>query len=128
MQADYVPTWRQHSGDEREGEGQLLYPEALSPLGILIFAQHPLVRFLSVLGEGELIALVDGFHVHLAHADAVFHHRHGCQQFAELYLRPTFDFKQELLAQGKEVEVLKPASLREDMKQMVMEMMEKYKD
>ena len=46
----------------------------------------------------------------------------------QFYLSPTFDFKQELLAQGKDVEVLKPASLREDMKQMVIEMLEKYKD
>ena len=46
----------------------------------------------------------------------------------ELRLRPTFDFKQEVLAQGKEVEVLKLASLREDMKQMVMKMMGRYKD
>ena len=46
----------------------------------------------------------------------------------ELYLRPTFDFKQELLAQGREVEVLQPASLREEMKQMVREMMERYMD
>lgn len=46
----------------------------------------------------------------------------------ELYLRPTFDFKQELLAQAHEVEVLKPASLREDMKQMLWEAMERYKD
>ena len=46
----------------------------------------------------------------------------------EFYLSPTFDFKQELLAQGKDVEILKPASLREEMKQMVMEMLERYKD
>ena len=46
----------------------------------------------------------------------------------ELRLRPTFDFKQELLAQAHEVEVLEPASLREDMKQMVMETMKRYKD
>lgn len=46
----------------------------------------------------------------------------------EYYLSPTLDFKQELLAQAKDVEVLKPASLREDMKQMVMEMLERYKD
>ena len=37
----------------------------------------------------------------------------------EFYLCPTFDYKQELLAQGKDVEVLQPASLREEMKQMV---------
>ena len=46
----------------------------------------------------------------------------------EFYLSPTFDFKQELLAQGKDVEVLKPLSLRKDMKQMVVEMLERYKD
>jgi hypothetical protein len=46
----------------------------------------------------------------------------------EFYLCPTFDFKQELLAQGKDVEVLKPASLREEMKQMLWEAMERYKD
>lgn len=44
----------------------------------------------------------------------------------ELYLRPTFDFKQELLAQGKDVEVLEPASLREDILQMMKEMLERY--
>ena len=46
----------------------------------------------------------------------------------ELYLCPTFDFKQELLAQGKDVEVLQPASLREDMKQMLREAMGRYKE
>lgn len=44
----------------------------------------------------------------------------------EFHLCPTFDFKQELLAQGKDVEVLQPASLREDMKQMLVEMMGRY--
>lgn len=42
------------------------------------------------------------------------------------HLCPTFDFKQELLAQGKEMEVLEPASIREDMKQMQVEMTERY--
>ena len=45
----------------------------------------------------------------------------------EFYLSPTFDFKQELLAQGKDIEVLEPASLREEMKQMAMELLERYK-
>ena len=44
----------------------------------------------------------------------------------EFHLCPTFDFKQELLAQGKDVEVLQPASLREEMKQMLVEMMGRY--
>ena len=45
----------------------------------------------------------------------------------ELYLSPTFDFKQELLAQAKDVEVLKPSSLREEMQRMMVEIMERYK-
>jgi predicted DNA-binding transcriptional regulator YafY len=32
----------------------------------------------------------------------------------EFYLRPTFDFLQELLSKGKEVEVLEPASFRQE--------------
>ena len=44
----------------------------------------------------------------------------------ELYLSPTFDFKQELLAQGKDVEVLKPDSLRNKMKEMMVEMIGRY--
>lgn len=37
----------------------------------------------------------------------------------EYHLAPTFDFKQELLAQGKDVEVLKPASFRKEMMEML---------
>ena len=44
----------------------------------------------------------------------------------ELRLRPTFDFKQEVLAQGKEVEVLKLASLREEMTELLAKMMKRY--
>ena len=45
----------------------------------------------------------------------------------EFYLRPTFDFRQELLSQCSEVEVLKPAKLREDMKEMIEKMLERYR-
>lgn len=44
----------------------------------------------------------------------------------EFHLRPTFDFRQELLSQGNEVEVLKPAKLREEMKKMMEKMLERY--
>lgn len=44
----------------------------------------------------------------------------------EFYLRPTFDFSQELLSQGNEVEVLQPAGLRKEMKQMLEKMLERY--
>ena len=45
----------------------------------------------------------------------------------EFYLCPTFDFRQELLSQCNEVEVLKPAKLREEMKEMIGKMMERYR-
>ena len=44
----------------------------------------------------------------------------------ELRLRPTFDFKQELLAQAHEVEVLKPDHLREEMTELLAKMMKRY--
>jgi hypothetical protein len=45
----------------------------------------------------------------------------------EFYLRPTFDFRQELLSQCDEVEVLEPASFREEMKGMIKMMLKRYK-
>ena len=44
----------------------------------------------------------------------------------ELYLRPTFDFRQELLCQGDEVEVLEPKAFREEMKQMAQKIVNRY--
>ena len=44
----------------------------------------------------------------------------------EFYLRPTFDFRQELLAQGHDVEVLCPATFREEMKAMLEKMLSRY--
>ena len=44
----------------------------------------------------------------------------------EYYLRPTFDFKQELLAQGDEVEVLEPAELRQEMENTIKRMLKRY--
>lgn len=45
----------------------------------------------------------------------------------EFYLRPTFDFRQELLSQGEEVEVLEPLELREEMKKVAKKMLARYK-
>lgn len=52
----------------------------------------------------------------------------GTPEYADFafYLCPTFDFKQELLAQGREVEVLEPASMREDMMRMLVDAMGRY--
>ena len=44
----------------------------------------------------------------------------------EFYLKPTFDFRQELLAQGHDVEVLLPAQFREEMKEMLEKMLGQY--
>ena len=44
----------------------------------------------------------------------------------EFYLRPTFDFCQELLAQAHDVEVLQPAEFREEMKRMLEKMLKRY--
>jgi len=44
----------------------------------------------------------------------------------EFYLRPTFDFRQELLSQGYEVEVLEPVSLRLEMKEALEKMLNRY--
>lgn len=44
----------------------------------------------------------------------------------EFYIHPTFDFRQELLSQGDEVEVLEPASFREEMKEVAKKMLGRY--
>lgn len=44
----------------------------------------------------------------------------------EFFLNPTFDFKQELLAQAHEVEVLKPNHLREEMMELLAKTMKRY--
>ena len=44
----------------------------------------------------------------------------------EYYLRPTFDFRQELLSQAHEAEVLEPECLRLEMKELLAKMMERY--
>lgn len=44
----------------------------------------------------------------------------------ELYLRPTFDFRQELLSQGDEIEILKPQALREEMNRLLQRMLHRY--
>lgn len=44
----------------------------------------------------------------------------------ELYLRPTFNFRQELLSQGDEVEILQPENFREEMKSLLEKMLKRY--
>ena len=44
----------------------------------------------------------------------------------QYYLRPTFDFQQELLLNGEEVEVLEPQWLRDEMAIRIKEMSHLY--
>ena len=46
----------------------------------------------------------------------------------EYHLRPTFDFRQELLCQGDEVEILEPKEFRQEIKDMIQKMWEKYNE
>ncbi|MCQ2960178.1 MAG: WYL domain-containing protein [Bacteroidales bacterium] len=45
----------------------------------------------------------------------------------EMFFRPTFDFRQELLSMGNSVEVLSPKSLRNEMKQQLQGALALYK-
>ena len=46
----------------------------------------------------------------------------------QYYLRPTFDFQQEILHNGEEVEVLEPQWLRDEMRERIKEMLDLYKE
>ena len=46
----------------------------------------------------------------------------------EFYLRPTFDFRQELFSQGDEVEVLEPATFREEMMETTRRILKRYRE
>ncbi|MEI8087126.1 MAG: WYL domain-containing protein [Paludibacter sp.] len=44
----------------------------------------------------------------------------------EYFIKPTFDFRQEILLHGEDVEVLEPQSFRDEMKNVVRKMNERY--
>ena len=44
----------------------------------------------------------------------------------EFFLRPTFDFRQEILSQGDEVEVLEPESFRQEVIETLQSTMRRY--
>ena len=83
-----------------------------SPQQIVIRAYPPLINYLRTLplhhSQKELGSTAQ-------YADFSF------------YLCPTFDFRQELLSQGDEVEVLQPESFRKEMKEMLERMISRYK-
>ncbi|MFK8281892.1 helix-turn-helix transcriptional regulator [Capnocytophaga cynodegmi] len=47
--------------------------------------------------------------------------------FFEYFLRPTYDFRQEILSHGAEIEVLSPESFRKEIKKIVTQIQEIYK-
>ncbi|MFJ1354261.1 WCX domain-containing protein [Capnocytophaga canimorsus] len=46
--------------------------------------------------------------------------------FFEYFLRPTYDFRQEILSHGAEIEVISPNWFREEIQQIVAEMHKFY--
>ena len=44
----------------------------------------------------------------------------------EFFLRPTFDFRQEILSQGNEIEVMEPASFRQEVMEALQSTMRRY--
>jgi predicted DNA-binding transcriptional regulator YafY len=46
----------------------------------------------------------------------------------EYFLRPTFDFQQEILWNGEDMEVLEPLWLREEIAEKIKRMWNKYKE
>lgn len=51
---------------------------------------------------------------------------HDSWSIFQLRIRPTFDFRQELLSHGSAIQVLEPESLRKDMKEEILKMAEMY--
>ena len=84
----------------------------IKPQKILIRAYHPYANYLRTLP--------------IHHSQKEIRHTNEYTDF-EFYLRPTFDFRQELLSQGDEMEVLRPANFREEMKGVMEKMLERYK-
>ena len=61
----------------------------------------------------------------LHHSQKLIHQDDDYMTF-ELYLKPCYDFVQELLSCGSELEVISPQSLREEVNRYVVEMCEIY--
>lgn len=60
------------------------------------------------------------------HATQIERERHEDYSIFELDIRPTYDFKQEILKYGEKLEVLKPVWLREEIVGIVQRMLNKY--
>lgn len=50
----------------------------------------------------------------------------GDYTFFEYFLRPTYDFRQEILSHGAEIEVLSPYWFRQEIKTIVLDMQQFY--
>jgi hypothetical protein len=76
----------------------------------------PIVKAQTYLEEGDTISALKELTLASTEEYADF----------EYFLRPTFDFKQELLSQGDEIEVLEPKSFRGEMKDILQRMLKRY--
>ena len=83
------------------------------------------------------LCLSQGFQRRRLFRGLFWHHRcSGCQcrdctdeySIFALRLRPTFDFQQEILSMGSDVEVLAPDWFREDTAERVKAMWDKYRN
>lgn len=78
---------------------------------IVIRAYPPLTHYLKTLP--------------LHHSQKVVKETDTCTDF-EFFIRPTFDFRMELLSQGDELEVLEPATFRKEMKEVLEKTLDHY--
>lgn len=85
-------------------------------------------------GEAESVWIkVDAFQANYLRSLPLHHsqlelRRNDEHSVFSVRVRPTFDFKQKILSLGSRVEVLKPESLRDEMKEEIKAMSAKYKD
>lgn len=107
------------------------YPDDFSPeqyfssvFGIIKGDDTP-IEEIEIITYGHLSKYIEALPLHpsqkLLESDAV----HSVFTYN---LRPTFDFRVELLSHGDELEVLKPQSLREEMKNMTYNMSKLYEE
>ena len=82
------------------------------PQRIVVRAYKPLTSYLRTLP--------------LHHSQKELQSTDGYADF-EYYLRPTFDFRQELLSQGEEIEILEPESFRHETAALHERILKRYK-
>ena len=110
-------------------ESHFIYPKEFDPAGYFIN------NFGIIVGEGKVERIrikVYGLHYYYIRALPLHPSQkeiEATEEYVifEYLMEPTFDFKQELLSRGAEVEVLSPKFFRNEMFEAVNEMLDRYK-